>query len=125
MSGAEAQRMFEDAPHLLAHADKDIGVLFIEFLRTHGFKNESGSDAQRALGNILFRMSRQHTSFPIEFRNEFGVSLVEAENTFIKFMTETEGNPEARFAGTIFFAGRRNARYDRSYPPDRPELEQQ
>jgi hypothetical protein len=59
-------------------------------------------DAERRIGAIINDMAVTQNSFSDEFRSQFGVNLTDAQQEFVDFITRTEGDPETRFAGTMW-----------------------
>lgn len=107
----DARQVFEnfagnEAPELRrgnGARDERIGALFVEFLRTRLSANghQGRSNAYAALDAAVRRVGKGQ-GFDQAFKKEFGVSLDDAKNQFLAFMKQTEGDPQARLAGTIW-----------------------
>ena len=101
MTADDAQKNFADAGTQRAHGDSDMGHLFIEFLRTHNADKSSNEDVQLRLGRVLTLMSHEGSHFDGAFKEAFNIPLAQAQDQFVRHMRQTEGNPAARFDGTI------------------------
>jgi hypothetical protein len=86
----------ESRPPNFVFAGETTGALFVEFLATHVKKDALVRlcDAIEATGH--------GTRFTTAFRQSFGMSLTEAEQRFIRFIADTEGDPSRRLAGTLY-----------------------
>ncbi len=86
----------ESRPPNFVFAGETTGALFVEFLATHVKKDALVRlcDAIEAAGD--------GTRFTTAFRQSFGLSLTEAEQRFIAFIADTEGDPQRRLAGTLY-----------------------
>ncbi len=72
------------------------GALFVEWLRTH-----QKSDAVPRLAQAIADSGRG-AGFQSSFRTQFGFSLDTAEQAFVRYVGDTEGNPAERLKGTIY-----------------------
>jgi hypothetical protein len=96
LTGADARRMFDGGAS--PAASERLGSLFVEYLKTrvvgpHNFYPRVGAMLQRV---------GQGTDFDASFQKAMGVSLPEAQRSFIAFMGATQGNPAARLKGTVY-----------------------
>ncbi len=78
---------------------EELGALFIEFLAARVVK--SPAKFFRQWGSLCRKMGAGQ-SFRRAFRDRFGLSLTRAEEEFLKYVKETEGNPTERFRGTVY-----------------------
>ena len=86
----------ERRPPQFVYAGEVTGALFVEFLATHVNRDAVVhlSDAVEAAG--------KGTRFTTAFAKAFGLSLTEAEQRFVAFIRDTEGEPSRRLAGTLY-----------------------
>ena len=86
----------ESRPPQFVYAGEVTGALFVEFLATHVNKDAVVhiSDAVEA--------AVKGTRFTTAFAKSFGISLTEAEQRFVAFIRDTEGDPARRLAGTLY-----------------------
>jgi hypothetical protein len=86
----------ERRPPQFVYAGEVTGAMFVEFLATHVNKDAVAhlSDAVEAAG--------KGTRFTTAFTKAFGISLTEAEQRFVTFIRDTEGDPSRRLAGTLY-----------------------
>lgn len=86
----------EARPPNFVFAGETTGALFVEFLATHVKK-----DAMVRLCDAI-EAAGDGTRFTNAFRQAFGISLSEAEQRFVDFIADTEGDPARRLAGTLY-----------------------
>ena len=86
----------ERRPPPFVYAGEVTGALFVEYLATHVRRDAVVrlSDAVEAAG--------RGTRFTTAFQQAFGLSLTEAEQRFVAFVRDTEGEPNRRLAGTLY-----------------------
>jgi len=80
-----------------------LGALFVEFLRTP-LSGAAHPDAIQRLA-IVTEQTGQGQTFDKAFQAQFGFSLKSAEESFLAHLKRTEGDPSARFQGTLFDPG--------------------
>ncbi len=80
------------------------GALFVEFLRTR-LNGRGDAAALDKLSNATDVVD-EGVSFAAAFAREFGVPLSEAERQFVRYIGQTEADPEARLQGTLYDPGR-------------------
>jgi hypothetical protein len=76
------------------------GALFVEFLRTR-LNGHGKADALDRLSNATAQLA-QGQSYGAAFKQEFGVTLPEAERQFLDYVGKTEGRPRERLSGTLY-----------------------
>lgn len=86
----------ENRPPPFVYAGEVTGAMFVEYLATHLRQDAVVriSDAVEAAGH--------GTRFTSAFQQAFGISLTEAEQRFVAFVRDTEGQPARRLAGTLY-----------------------
>jgi hypothetical protein len=76
------------------------GALFVEYLRTR-LGGKGVPDALPRVANVIAQVG-SGSSYAAAFKGQFGVSPTQAESDFVRYIHQTEGNPTARLAGTLF-----------------------
>ena len=79
------------------------GSLFVEFLRTR-LGGKGDANAVSDLAHVTEQVGSGQ-AFATSFKDQFGVGFQAAQNQFISYLQETEGNPAARLNGTIYAPG--------------------
>ena len=86
----------ERRPPQFVYAGEVMGALFVEYLATHVKR-----DAVVRLCDAVEATGRGQR-FTDAFKKAFGLSLPAAEQRFVDFMRDTEGQPGRRLAGTLY-----------------------
>jgi hypothetical protein len=96
LTGADARRMFDG--QATPAVGERLGSLFVEYLKArvvgpHNFYPRAGAMVQRV---------GQGMDFPASFQKAMGVTLPEAQQSFIAFIGATQSNPAARLKGSVY-----------------------
>jgi hypothetical protein len=90
----------EEDPNRDGFRDETTGALYVEYLRTR--LNGTGvSDTIPRLAKVISGVG-QGASYEDAFKKQFGVSVKDSEQGFVKYVKDTEGRPANRLEGTLW-----------------------
>jgi len=90
----------EDDPSRDGFVDETTGALYVEYLRTR--LNGTGvSDTIPRLAKVISEVGKGAT-YEDAFQKQFGVSMKDSEQGFVKYVKDTEGKPAERLKGTLW-----------------------
>lgn len=78
-----------------------LGRQFIEFIRVGLHDGEGCPDAIPKLGKVIQRVAKSHRMFDVEFKEEFGLELSDAQREFVDHLRKTQNSPLMRFKDSI------------------------
>lgn len=90
----------EEDPSRDGFVDETTGALYVEYLRTR-LNGQGVSDTMPRLAKVISEVGKGAT-YEDAFQKQFGVSVKQSEQGFVKFVKDTEGKPAERLKGTLW-----------------------
>src|SRR6185295_7910291 len=90
----------EEDPSRDGFVDETTGALYVEYLRTR-LNGQGVSDTIPRLAKVISDVGKG-ASYEDAFKKQFGVSVKDSEQGFVKYVKDTEGRPADRLKGTLW-----------------------